>query len=167
MKKLKPLDYELLYQLIRDSHRSDRQLAKALGISQPTVTRKRATLEESAFDGYTIIPKFGQIGYELATFTFLKTSLSHLKNTEQQEAFNKMHDWFAKQSNVILVADGQGLRYDAICVSLHQNYTDFANFLRDMESELHEVVAETRSFLVDLKPGVMIKPFHLKYLGGK
>ena len=62
MKELKPIDHKLLFELIKDSHRSDRQLAKALGVSQPTVTRRRALLEENYIEGYTIIPKLGKIG---------------------------------------------------------------------------------------------------------
>ena len=46
MKELKPIDYKLLFELMKNSHRSDRQLAKALGVSQPTVTRRRAMLEK-------------------------------------------------------------------------------------------------------------------------
>ncbi len=164
MKELKPLDYQLLFELMKDSHRSDRQLAKALGISQPTVTRRRALLEDNIIEGYTVIPKFGQIGFELAVFTFLKTNLNHRKSEEKEAAFKKMHDWFAKQTNVIMVVDGQGLGFDAICASLHNNYTEYAQFLRAMQSELYDVVTETQTFQADLKPGVLIKPFHLKYL---
>ena len=72
MKELKPIDYKILFELMKDSHRSDRQLAKSLGVSQPTVTRRRAMLEENFIEGYTVIPKFGQIGFEIAAFTFLK-----------------------------------------------------------------------------------------------
>lgn len=164
MKELKPLDYQLLFELMKDSHRSDRQLAKALGISQPTVTRRRAMLEDSTIEGYTVIPKFGQIGFELAAFTFMKTKLNHKKAAEKQEAFTKMKDWFSKQSNVISVLDGQGMGWDAVCVSLHENYTGFAEFLRLAQSELSDTIIETQSFQADLKPGVAIKPFHLKYL---
>ncbi len=35
----------LLYELMKDSKRSDRELAKAIGVSQPTITRMRETLE--------------------------------------------------------------------------------------------------------------------------
>ena len=146
MKELKPLDYQLLFELMKDSHRSDRQLAKALGISQPTVTRRRAMLEDNIIEGYTVIPKFGQIGFELAVFTFLKTNLNHCKPEEKEVAFKKLQDWFMNQPNVVMVVDGQGMGWDAVCVSLHENYTDFAKFE------------------ADLKPGVLIKPFHLKYL---
>ena len=164
MKELKPLDYQLLFELMKDSHRSDRQLAKALGISQPTVTRRRAMLEDSTIDGYTVIPKFGQIGFEIAAFTFMKTKLNHKKGAEKEEAFNKLKGWYLKQPNVIAVLDGQGMGWDAVCVSLHENYTGLAEFLRTQESELADVIIETQSFQADLKSGVAIKPFHLKYL---
>ena len=164
MKELKPLDYQLLFELMKDSHRSDRQLAKALGISQPTVTRRRAMLEDNTIEGYTVIPKFGQIGFEIAAFTFLKTKLNHLKGQEKQEAFNKLKEWYAKQSNVISVLDGQGMGWDAICISLHENFTKYAEFRRRQETELSDVITETQCFQVDLKPGVTLKSFHLKYL---
>ncbi len=164
MKELKPLDYQLLFELMKDSHRSDRQLAKALGISQPTVTRRRAMLEDSTIEGYTVIPKFGQIGFELVVFTFMKTKLNQKKGAEKEETFTKMKEWYLKQPNVVTVLDGQGFGWNAICVSLHENYTGYAEFLRTMESELSDIVSETQSFHADLKPGVLIKPFHLKYL---
>jgi DNA-binding Lrp family transcriptional regulator len=164
MKDLKPLDYQLLFELMKDSHRSDRQLAKALGISQPTVTRRRAMLEDNTIEGYTVVPKFGQIGFEIAAFTFMKTKLNHKKGNEKDEAFNKLKEWYLKQSNVIAVMDGQGMGWDAVCVSLHENYSNFAEFLRTQQSELSDIISETQSFQADLKPGVLIKPFHLKYL---
>jgi len=164
MKELKPLDYQLLFELMKDSHRSDRQLAKALGISQPTVTRRRAMLEDNTIQGYTVIPKFGQIGFEIAAFTFMKTKLNRTKGVEKEEALSKLKEWYLKQPNVIAVLDGQGMGWDAICISLHENYTGFAEFLRTQESELSDIIIETRSFQADLKPGVPLKPFTLKYL---
>jgi DNA-binding Lrp family transcriptional regulator len=164
MKELKPLDYQLLFELMKDSHRSDRQLAKSLGISQPTVTRRRAMLEDNIIEGYTVIPKFGPIGFELAAFTFLKTNFNCKKAEEKEEAFNKLQEWYVKQPNVIMVINGQGMGYDAVCISLHQNYTDFAQFLRAQQSELSDFIIEAQTFQADLRPGVLIKPFHLKYL---
>src|SRR5512136_1555765 len=90
MKDLKPIDYKLLFELMKDSHRSDRQLAKALGVSQPTVTRRRAMLEENFIEGYTVIPKFGQIGFEIAAFTYLKSKLKYKTGAEKEEALKKM-----------------------------------------------------------------------------
>jgi len=86
MKELKPIDYKLLFELMKDSHRSDRQLAKALGVSQPTVTRRRGLLEENYIEGYTIIPKLGKIGFEIAAFTFLKGKLKQKTGQERDKA---------------------------------------------------------------------------------
>ena len=164
MKELKPIDYKLLFELMKNSHRSDRQLAKALGVSQPTVTRRRTMLEKSYIEGYTIIPKFGQIGFEIAAFTFLKSKLKQKTGKEKDEALKKMKDWYMNQPNVVLVQDGRGMGWDAICISLHQSFSDFAAFIRAQDSELSEWIIENQTFHADLKPGIAIKPFHLKYL---
>jgi DNA-binding Lrp family transcriptional regulator len=164
MKELKPIDYKLLFELMKNSHRSDRQLAKALGVSQPTVTRRRTMLEKNYIEGYTIIPKFGQIGFEIAAFTFLKSKLKQKTGKEKDEALKKMKDWYLNQPNVVLVQDGRGIGWDAICISLHQNFSDFAAFIRAQDSELSEWIIESQTFHTDLKPGIAIKPFHLKYL---
>jgi DNA-binding Lrp family transcriptional regulator len=164
MKELKPIDHKLLFELMKDSHRSDRRLAKALGVSQPTVTRRRALLEENFIEGYTIIPKFGKIGYELAAFTFLKSKLKQKTGQEKEKALNKMKEWYLNQPNVILVADGRGMGWDAICVSLHENFADYADFIRLQDAELADFIIENQTFHADLKPGLVIKPFHLKYL---
>jgi DNA-binding Lrp family transcriptional regulator len=163
MKELKPIDYKLLFELMKDSHRSDRQLAKALGVSQPTVTRRRAMLEENLIEGYTITPKFGKIGFEIVAFTFIKSKL-HRMGKEKEEALKKLREWYMKQSNVIAVLDGRGMGWDAVCVSLHKNYSDFVQFIRAHDSELSDLITDSQTFHVDLKPGVIIKPFSLKYL---
>jgi DNA-binding Lrp family transcriptional regulator len=164
MKELKPIDYKLLFELMKNSHRSDRQLAKALGVSQPTVTRRRSMLEKNYIEGYTIIPKFGQIGFEIAAFTFLKSKLKQKTGKEKDETLKKMKEWYMNQPNVVLVQDGRGMGWDAICVSLHQSFSDFAAFIRAQDSELSEWIIENQTFHADLKPGIAIKPFHLKYL---
>src|SRR4030043_547895 len=109
MKELKPIDYKILFELMKNSHRSDRQLAKALGVSQPTVTRRRAMLEQNFIEGYTIIPKFGQIGFEITAFTFLKSKREQKKGEEKDKALQKLRDWYMKQPNVILVQEGRGM----------------------------------------------------------
>ena len=43
---MKEIEWKLLSELMKDSRRSDRQLARALGVSQPTITRTRTKLEK-------------------------------------------------------------------------------------------------------------------------
>jgi DNA-binding Lrp family transcriptional regulator len=167
MKELKTIDYKLLFELMKDSHRSDRRLAKSLGVSQPTVTRRRAILEKNYIEGYTIIPKFGKIGFEIAAFTFLKSRLNQKTKQEQEEAFKKMNEWYMKQPNVVLVQEGRGMGWDAVCVSLHESFSDFADFVKAQDSELSDFIVESQTFHAVLNPEVAIKPFNLKYLAKK
>jgi DNA-binding Lrp family transcriptional regulator len=46
VKAMKDIERRLVSELMINSRRSDRQLAKALAVSQPTVTRVRAKLEK-------------------------------------------------------------------------------------------------------------------------
>ena len=44
---------------------------------------RRAMLEENFIEGYTVIPKFGQIGFEIAAMTFLKSKLKSKTGEEK------------------------------------------------------------------------------------
>jgi len=167
MKELKQIDYKLLFELMKNSHRSDRQLAKALGVSQPTVTRRRAILEKDYIEGYTVIPKFGKIGFEIASFTFLKSKLKRKNGHTQEESVEKLRSWYKNQPNVVMVQDGRGMGWDIICISFHENFSSYANFNRKQDSELSELIIESQTFHADLKHGISIKPFRLEYLSEK
>ena len=164
MKDLKAIDYKLLFELMKNSHRSDRQLAKALGVSQPTITRRRSMLEKNYIDGYTVIPKFGKIGFELASFTFLKSKYNQNNGNGKEENVDKLKSWFEKNPNVVLVQDGRGMGWDIITISFHKSFSGYASFMRKQEEELSDLIIESETFHADLKNGNSIKPFHLKYL---
>jgi DNA-binding Lrp family transcriptional regulator len=164
MEKLKTIDYELLWELMKDSRRSDRQLAKVLGTSQPTVTRRRANLERGFLEGYTAIPKWEKIGFELVVFSFVKQKMKYAKPEVREEALRKVEDWMMKQPNVVLAIGGQGMGWDGIFVSFHKSYSDFAEFMRKHNSELSDLLIDCQSFIADINPATIRKPFHLKYL---
>jgi DNA-binding Lrp family transcriptional regulator len=164
MAKLKTLDYRLLWELMKNSRRSDRQLAKALGTSQPTVSRRRVNLEKSFIEGYTAIPKWEKIGFELVAFSFVKHEMKYAKPEVREKAFGKVEEWMMKQPNVILAIGGQGMGWDGIFVSFHRSYSDFAEFMRKHNSELSDLLIDSQSFIADINPTTIRKPFHLKYL---
>jgi DNA-binding Lrp family transcriptional regulator len=164
MEKVKSIDYKILWELIKNSRRSDRELAKVLGVSQPTVTRRRARIEKEFIDGYTAIPKWEKIGFEIVVFTFIKSRVKYGKPEKREKALDETKEWFKKQPNVILAFSGQGMGWDGICVSFHKNYSDFAEFIRKHDSALSDLIIESQSFIVDINPSVTIKPFHLEYL---
>ena len=68
--KLKEIELRLVSELMRNSRRSDRALAKALGVSQPTISRMISKLEKTGvIREYTTIPDFGKLGYEIMGIT--------------------------------------------------------------------------------------------------
>ena len=72
MEPLKPIDYKILFELMKDSHRSDREVGRAAGISQPIVTRRRNQLEKDIIYGYTALPKLIKlVGMLLQTKAYL------------------------------------------------------------------------------------------------
>jgi len=75
-------------ELLRNSKKSDRDIAKKLNISQPTVTRIRRKLETSGYiSEYTIIPNFPKLGFEICAFIFFNANKCGGKNVK-----NKAHD---------------------------------------------------------------------------
>ena len=164
MANLKPLDYKILSNLLRDSDISDRQLAKKLGKSQPTITRRRSRLEKTMMDGYTIIPKLKEMGFEIIAVTFIAGKRNHLTGGKFEQAQEKARAWHAKHPNVFFASSGQGMGWSGVVVSIHTSYSDYVKFKDEHDSEFGEVLADTQSFLVDLNPETTLKPFHLKYL---
>jgi DNA-binding Lrp family transcriptional regulator len=164
MNKIKAIDYEILKELLKNCRRSDRELARALRVSQPTVTRRRTNVEKSYIDGYTVIPKWKEVGLEVIAFSFVKHKIKFAKPEVMKETFKIVEEWMSKQPNVILAIDGQGMGWDAVFVSLHKNYTDFVEFMRKHDNELSEYLIERESFVSVISPMTVKKPFHLKYL---
>ncbi len=56
----------LLLELLKNSNRSDRELAKVLGVSQPTVSRiKKQLVTEGTVKEFSVIPDFAKMGYRI------------------------------------------------------------------------------------------------------
>lgn len=152
---------KLLRELVRDSRRSDRQLARAIGTSQPTVTRNRKLLEDY-IRSYTIVPEFHKVGYEILAITFAKT-----KTYGEEEAEKKLDlakKWTTQHPNILFASDGEGLGKDAVMVSVHRDYSKYADFIRDYATKFSDFITDVQSFIVSLKTGTLTKPFDLAYL---
>lgn len=143
---------KLLSELLKNSKRSDRELAKIIGVSQPTVTRMRDKLEKMGIiREYTIIPNCSQMGIEIAAFTMLNVK----KGPAQEE---KAVEWLNKNPNVIFAAKGSGLASNCMLLSCHENYTDFLEFVSDLRSMGGEYIESAQSFVLSLKTK-FYKPF--------
>jgi len=161
---LKPSDYRLLFELMKDSKRSDRQLAKVLGISQPTVTRKRSFLEKELIDGYTAIPKWEKLGYEIFVITLVKIKPIIASKKEYEATRKKGLEWLMSQHNIVMAGACRGMGVDSFMISFHKSYSEYDEFMRNYRLQLGEFVDDIQSILVNLRGKELIKPFHLKYL---
>ena len=150
----------LLLELLKDSRRSDREIAKVVGVSQPTITRMRQRLvREGAIKEFTVIPDFVKLGYEIMAISCIKTN--RLKAMELEERAEK---YWKKFPNVIFVSRAEGMGKNEVLLSLHTSYTDFTNFLRENFREWGDYIQECDSMLINLN-GRIIKPLSLTYLG--
>ena len=164
MKSLKSLDYELLFELLKNSKRSDRELAKVLGVSQPTVSRRKAFLEKELIDGYTIIPKWEKLGYEILAITFVKSKQALGMKEKYKATRERGTKWVMAQHNIIMSGGCRGMGVDGFMISVHKSYSDFDRFMFDHKREMGDFVDSVQSVLVNLGGSEILKPLHLKYL---
>jgi DNA-binding Lrp family transcriptional regulator len=151
---------KLLKELIRNSRRSDRELAKTLKVSQPTVTRNRK-LAESYIRSYTIVPEFRKIGYEILAITFAKAKTLDKREAETKQEITRK--WTMQHANVFFASDGEGLGKDTVMLSLHKDYSKYADFMRGYTVDFADSVTDVQSFIVSLRTGTITKPFDVKY----
>jgi DNA-binding Lrp family transcriptional regulator len=159
---LKEIERKMLSELIKNSRRSDRELAKAIGISQPTATRIRTKLEKESFvKEYTTIPNLSKIGYAILALTFLKLDVKKSLPAKDVAKFRQMHyEAFSKDpSALMLIKRGIGLGYDAVIMSLHQNYSGCDQFRNFVRQNMMERVTGIDTFLVNLEEDQSSFPF--------
>ncbi|MCW4018518.1 MAG: winged helix-turn-helix transcriptional regulator [Candidatus Bathyarchaeota archaeon] len=167
---LKEVERKMLSELIKNSRRSDRELAKAIGISQPTATRIRTKLEKEGYvKEYTTIPNLSKIGYAILALTFLKIDVKHSLDAKEVIDFKKIHyTALAKNpSALMLVKRGMGLGYDAVVMSLHEDYSSCDKFRTFIRQSMTERIASMDTFLVNLEEEYNSLPFSFSLLASQ
>jgi DNA-binding Lrp family transcriptional regulator len=151
---------KLLYELIRGPRRSDRELAKVLKVSQPTVTRKRTLLErEGLIEEYTIVPNLVKIGFEIIAFTFLAFTES------TSGLIEKAREWCKKHPNIVFASDGEGLGMNSVIVSVHKNYASFSKLITVLRQDWQPNLKDAQSFIISVnRPELTVKSFSFRYL---
>jgi len=166
MKRLKPIEYKIVAELIKNSKISDRKLAKKLGVSQPTITRRRASLEQQGLISYTIVPNFIKLGLEVMCFMFVAWRPGIRAQERESEEFAKKALAFVKEnSNVVFVSTGQGLNKDGVAISFHESFAAYVKFRRDFEIEWGRYMSSMESFLISLNTDNILKEPSPSYLG--
>ncbi len=157
----KDLPQQLLRELLKNSKRSDRELAKILGVSQPTITRARNRLEKKGIiQDYTIIPNFKEMGFEILAINFAKIRPELLSSGTAEKA----REFIAKFPNTIFASTGEGMGMNAIDVAFYKNFTEYQKRVSLMKTEWKDFVEDIQSFIVPLGEGTF-KRLSLTYLG--
>lgn len=147
----------LLLELMKDSKRSDRELATILGVSQPTVSRMRSRLvKEGVIQEFTVIHDFAKMGYEIMAITCFKSKVS-------KELAEKAKKSTMARPNIIFVARAHGQGKNATIISMHKSYADFSKLITNLRLEGGDDVEDYCNMLISLEDFVA-KPFSLKYL---
>lgn len=148
---------KLLFELLKDSKRSDRELAKVLKVSQATVSKMRNTLvRDGLIRQFTIIPDFAKMGFEILAITSFKSKRS-------KEVADRAIKWTMAKPNIIFAARAEGMGKNGVVISIHENYTDYSNFLTEITSEGKSIIEDYDTLLISFR-GFIAKPFSLKYL---
>jgi DNA-binding Lrp family transcriptional regulator len=159
---VKDVELNLLSELMKNSRRSDRELAKAIGSTQPTVTRTRRKLEKlGVIREYTAIPDFSKLGYELLSLTFvkMKVNLSSEQENEVQKFLSRFMEEYPHAE--LISAWGIGLNKDFVFVTFFKDFSDYWNIQRTAREVPYSDINTFESFLVDLKGSNIMMPLTL------
>jgi DNA-binding Lrp family transcriptional regulator len=148
---------KLLFELMKNAKRSDREIAKIIGVSQPTITRMRQRLEKTAIVDYTVIPDWTELGFEIMATTLLKAK-------GLPEAMQIAKKWTQENPNIVFAAAGEGMGMDYSLISFHKNYSDYANFVDNLKAIWADNLQDVQSFLMATGGERTVKPLSLKYL---
>jgi DNA-binding Lrp family transcriptional regulator len=148
---LKDIELKILTELMKNSRRSDRALAKAVGVSQPTVSRTIGKLQKEGYiKEFTIIPDFKKIG-----FAVMSIMVSKVKEEVTPDAFEDVRrkvrsDEKENPHALLLAYTGMGLNGDRATILLTQDYSEYAHFMQHAKRHPLVDVEQMQSFVVDL-----------------
>lgn len=164
-KGLKDVQLRLISELLKNSRRSDRELAKAIGVSQPTVSRILAKLEKEGFiRNYTIIPDFGKLGYSILAIIFVRLKESYSR--EETEKIRKAVKDRVEQSRfgIVMLERGIGLGYDACIISIYRDYAEYSLHKDVIRAFPFIDTLKTETFIINLEDEVRYRPLNFEAL---
>jgi DNA-binding Lrp family transcriptional regulator len=157
---LKDIELKLIAELIRNSRRSDRELAKALGVSQPTVSRIRVRLEKQGLIDYSAVPNLAKLGFEIFAITYGKWKQEMVSD----QKIGAAQAFLSRHPNMIFVSTGTGLGFDRVTMSFHKSYSDYSQFIKELKEEWTPFLGDPQTFIVSLSSDNILRNLTFKYL---
>ena len=156
----KDINHEILSRLIKNARTSDRQMAREIGVSQPTITRRRARLEKEGFLNYKSVPSFRKLGVEIITFTLLVWKRKvHEHDLDRESCNRRLQTFISKQPNIVFASSGQGLGMTRIIITVHKRYSDYVKFMSLIDEQWGTCLERSDSFIVSFKSDKIQKQF--------
>jgi DNA-binding Lrp family transcriptional regulator len=148
---MKDVELKLISELMKNSRRSDRELAKALGISQPTVSRMISKLEkEGVIKEYTIIPDFAKLGYGIMGITSLNViqkpdaKLEEMRNATIEAEKDNPHAG-------LMIVSGFGSRKNRVFIDFYRDYSNYTKVIAEVKKFPFADVESIDTIMVNLK----------------
>jgi len=161
---LRDIEREVLSGLIKNSRLSDRELAKRIGSSQPTVTRTRRRLEQKGIvKEYTVFPDWKKTGYDILVVTFARIDTFVYQEMSQKKGFrDEILAFLQRNPSIIFATSGTGLSgMERMIISIHKNYSEYAK-LKSEITRRWGMIAKLESFVVSLEGDDIILPLSLR-----
>jgi DNA-binding Lrp family transcriptional regulator len=154
---LKDVEVRVLAELMKNSRRSDREIAKIVGVSQPTVSRIIGKLESSGvIREYTVIPNFRMLGYAIMGGTSLGIAAKPgIHDPYTEEGLKKIReDALEMERNnpnaFLLAVNGLSKDKNRLFIVFYENYSDYVSAMKTVKQLPFVNVDTMDSFLADL-----------------
>jgi DNA-binding Lrp family transcriptional regulator len=158
VKTMKDIERRLVSELMKNCRRSDRELAKALGVSQPTVSRNLQKLEkEGIIKEYTVVPDFLKLGYTLMAVTFVRLE-EPLSQDKFEKAGESARESLKSNLNVFMFERGMGMGHDGVILSFHKDYATFTDLKKWLTQFEFLKISNIESFLINLEDETHYRP---------
>jgi DNA-binding Lrp family transcriptional regulator len=148
---LKNVELKLLSELMKNSRRSDRELAKTIGVSQPTVSRLLKKLEKEGYiKEYTIIPDFSKLGFQILSIIFTKFREGMTSDSLEEIRKKVREDERKNPSSILMGMRGIGCDSERVLLLLSEDYSRYVEFIREAKQNPLIDIQEVKSFIIDL-----------------
>ena len=164
--KLKDIDLKILSWLMKNSKISDRKLAEIIGVSQPTVTRKRARMEKEGVLEYTAIPNFAKLSFEIIAISFYSWTpeANSMRCENPEEIKNKLSAFLSEHKNIIFTSNGRGFGMQRMMISVHRSYSDYMRLVNAVNSKWGRYLDQSESFIISTEADAVGRHLGFRYL---
>ncbi len=145
MEELKDIEIRIVVELMRNSRRSDREIARVVGVSQPTVGRIIRKLEKrGVIKEYTMIPNFQMLGFAVMGLTRYQLPPEPFPGSATARKA------LMERYGCLLAVEGMSQNANRQIVSLYETYSEYWNAMNFLKTLPSVDTDKIDSLLVDL-----------------